>query len=202
LPQPARLTFYTVALQCSAAPEIGCGSRAKPVLLRLELVFGINEAWLSRAGTELAIVWAEGGASKARIATFEAILKEENLTATELAGEARARALKEFQSGSGWHRAKDVDRLSVEEARTIAARLSRRVQATTPLTETKAETLRNALADTLKKRFLGSPDEASPSPEQEQEAFLQAAAGYLNETELTALREAIASGLCPLPGEA
>src|SRR5688572_12608991 len=54
-----RVAFYNVPLRCPAAPEIGCGSRAKPVLLELERVPGINEAWLNRAGTIAAIVFAD-----------------------------------------------------------------------------------------------------------------------------------------------
>jgi len=30
------ISFYEVPLVCGAAPEIGCGSRAKPVLLEME----------------------------------------------------------------------------------------------------------------------------------------------------------------------
>ncbi|MCI0537994.1 MAG: hypothetical protein L0Z50_22490 [Verrucomicrobiales bacterium] len=196
-----RVTFYAVPLRCPAAPEIGCGSKAKPLLRELERASAIDEAWLNRAGTQIAIVWAEGGSSKARRNAVEGILKKQKLAATELSNDARPRARSEFQSGGGWHRADAVDRLSEEEAGIIAARLVRRVQAKAPLSETNAETLRKAATDTLKKRFLGSPEEPSRTPEQEQEAFLKAAANYLNATELTALREAIASGLRPLPGE-
>jgi len=32
---PARISLYEVPLLCPAAPQIGCGSRAKPVLLSL-----------------------------------------------------------------------------------------------------------------------------------------------------------------------
>src|SRR5260370_41803978 len=45
------ITFYDVPLVCGAAPEIGCGSRAKPLLIDLEQQSGIKEAWLNRTGT-------------------------------------------------------------------------------------------------------------------------------------------------------
>src|SRR5262245_40696031 len=63
---PDVLTFYSVPFTCPAAPEIGCGSLAKPILLELERVSGIKEAWLNRAGTQLAIVWSESGSSEMR----------------------------------------------------------------------------------------------------------------------------------------
>src|SRR5260370_17140415 len=51
------ITFYDVPLVCGAAPEIGCGSRAKPLLIDLEQQIGIKEAWLNRTGTIVAIAW-------------------------------------------------------------------------------------------------------------------------------------------------
>jgi hypothetical protein len=52
------ITFYDVPLVCGAAPAIGCGSRAKPLLMDLEQRTAIKEAWLNRAGTIVAIVWS------------------------------------------------------------------------------------------------------------------------------------------------
>ena len=51
------ITFYKTPLVCNAAPEIGCGSRAKPALLELEKNPAVKEAWLNRPGTVVAIVW-------------------------------------------------------------------------------------------------------------------------------------------------
>src|SRR6516162_9320562 len=51
--------FYDVHLACDAAPAIGCGSRAKPLLMDLERQAAIEEAWLNRAGTIVAIVWRD-----------------------------------------------------------------------------------------------------------------------------------------------
>src|SRR6516164_6806217 len=53
------ITLYDVPLVCGAAPAIGCGSRAKPLLIDLERQPTIEEAWLNRAGTIVAIVWSE-----------------------------------------------------------------------------------------------------------------------------------------------
>src|SRR5882672_7314968 len=85
---PERLTFYEVPLVCPAAPEIGCGSRSKPILLQLERENTVAEAWLNRPGTILAIVWKPETNRKERAATFEAVTKKEQLKARELNGAA------------------------------------------------------------------------------------------------------------------
>lgn len=53
---PDRIDFYQVSLRCRAAPGLGCGSRAKPLLLELERNPAVAEAWLNRAGTLVAVV--------------------------------------------------------------------------------------------------------------------------------------------------
>ena len=58
-----RISLFEVALRCEAAPEIGCGSRSKPVLLQLEREPMITEAWLNESGTVLAVVGRRGPAA-------------------------------------------------------------------------------------------------------------------------------------------
>jgi hypothetical protein len=94
-----------------------------------------------------------------------------------------------------------MDQLSEEEAGIIATRLIRRIQGKTELSEAKAETLRTAMTQTLKERFLGLSEQPARTPTEERQAFLQKAAAYLDERELAALNEAIALGFRPLPGE-
>jgi hypothetical protein len=101
---------------CPAAPEIGCGSRAKPILLQLEREQSVAEAWLNRPGTIIAIVWKPEIRRKQRAATFKAVSKKEELDARELKGSARRKTLKDFGFRENWHRGSDVDRLSEEEA--------------------------------------------------------------------------------------
>src|SRR5262245_61000613 len=45
------VSVYAVEWQCPAAPGIGCGSHAKPILLQLERDSSVSEAWLNRPGT-------------------------------------------------------------------------------------------------------------------------------------------------------
>src|SRR5882724_3808533 len=134
---PNRVSLFKVPLQCLAAPQIGCGSAAKPILLDLERQPGVFEAWLNRAGTIIAVIWGPGLDTETR-RNVAAELKEDHATEME-EGAARDDALKDFLSGKGWYRGSDVDRLSEEEAGIIAARYVRRVHANTPLANDKAE---------------------------------------------------------------
>ncbi len=196
---PDRISIFQAPLQCPAAPEIGCGSRAKPLLLELERDSSVSEAWLNRAGTKIAVVWNSESKPEARriVATK---LKEKD--ATEASGKSRDEAVAEFLSGNGWYRGNAVDRLSEEEAGIIAARLVRRVQAKTVLTSDKAKGLQRAIADTLKKRFTDAKAKENQDSLLKSEYGLQEAAGpYLANNQIPILKEAIASGLRPLPNE-
>ena len=44
-----RISVFKAPLVCPAAPQIGCGSASKPILLDLERQAGVLEAWLNRA---------------------------------------------------------------------------------------------------------------------------------------------------------
>src|SRR6266446_421878 len=112
---PARISLYEVPLVCPAAPQIGCGSRSKPILLALEREAAVAEAWLNRAGTVMAVVWKPEAKRRERAATLRAIIKKEEFEARELSGTAKKKALKDFLSGDGWLQGRDVDRLSEEE---------------------------------------------------------------------------------------
>src|SRR5438105_1116092 len=145
-----RVSVFKAPLVCPAAPQIGCGSASKPILLDLERQPGVLEAWLNRAGTIISVVWKpESDAETRRNVTAE--LKEDH--ATELEGKSRDNAVKDFLSGKGWYRGADVDRLSEEEADIIAARLVRFVKAETGLPNNKAEGLQRALADAYRQRL-------------------------------------------------
>jgi hypothetical protein len=181
-------------LQCLAAPQIGCGSVSKPILLQLEKEQGVLEAWLNRAGTTIAVVWKpESDAEMLRNVTTE--LKEAH--AMEIQGESRDEALKDFLSGKGWYRGADVDRLSEEEAGIIAARCVRRVQAKTALAKNKAEGLQRALSDSLRKDLTGESTRQNQEPPQLEEVARE----YLDQDQVRFLSEAIEKGVRPLPNE-
>src|SRR5207249_3492857 len=97
---------------CPAAPQIGCGSASKPLLLELEHSDVVSEAWLNRAGTLMAVVWSEQSKPRQRNKTLKMILTERNMTATELTVGAKRQLISVFESGKDWYRGADVDRLS------------------------------------------------------------------------------------------
>jgi hypothetical protein len=195
---PDRVSIFKVSLQCPAAPQIGCGSASKPILVELERDPAVEQAWLNRAGTLIAVVWKSQPnaqtqqelASRLRSAGCCA----SDSAVNEVQGEARNQALKEFQSGHGWYRSAEVDRLSEEEAGIIAARLVRRVEAKTTLPKNKAERLREALASALRKCF-------TEAPGQERLAVRQLAGDLLDEKQIGILEQAINEGVHPLPNE-
>jgi len=177
---PDRISVFKVPLVCPAAPQIGCGSASKPILLDLEKQHGVLEAWLNRAGTIISVVWKpDSDAETRRNVTAE--LKEDH--ATELEGKSRDNAVKDFLSGKGWYRGADVDRLSEEEADIIAARLVRLVQAKTALPKDKAEELQHAFSDTLRKDLTGK----SVGPNRLEDVARE----YLDQEQIKILKEAI-----------
>jgi hypothetical protein len=160
------VSVYQVPWRCPAALQIGCGSHAKPILLQLEQIPGVSEAWLNRQGTALAVVWKADAKRKSR-RSVEKMLKEQK--ASKLSGDAQAKALADLESGKGWYRGAEVNRLSEEEAGVIAARWVRRVQAKTTLTQEKAKGLRDALTEGLKKCLTGK----TPMPETQEGKALE-----------------------------
>ena len=181
-------------MRCEAAPDIGCGPISKPILLQLEREAGIAEAWLNGSGTVLAVVWAENHGQETRTKAVQAALAKNGLTATELGGEARNTELKSFLSADPWYRGADVDILSKQEAKTIAARLVRRVQAKVALSPEQAEALETGLVQThiqaYKDGFAGQKDKE----EDLKQAMLNVARKNLDQSEFGAFQEALAKG--------
>jgi copper chaperone CopZ len=191
---PGRITVFKAPLVCPAAPQIGCGSASKPILLDLEKQPGVLEAWLNRAGTIVAVVWKSDANAESR-SNVAADLKEDR--AIEMDGKSRDDAVKDFLSGKGWYRGADVDRLSEEESTIIAARLVRRVQQETELTKDKAEGLQRALAVAFAKQII----EGTGSQNGVAVRLEDVAGKYLDEHQTAILRRAIEKGVRPLPNE-
>lgn len=189
---PDRTSFYKVPLVCPAAPHIGCGSASKPLLLELEGNDAVSEAWLNRAGTVMAIVWKEEAKPRQRAKALKAILQERNLTATELTRDAKQQAMREFQSGNGWYRGADVDRLSEEEAGIIANRWIARFREKINLTDEKAKTLQEAFTAQLKRQLTGKA-----TREETREKLLKIARQNLDEKDVAVLLENFGNGFVP-----
>jgi len=191
------VSIYQVPWRCPAALQIGCGSHAKPILLELEQNTGVSEAWLNRQGTAVAVVWKQDAKRKARRGAQKTL---KDAKASKLSADAQARTLADFESGKGWYRGAEVDRLSEEEAGVIAARWVSRVQAKTTLAEEKAEGLREALTEGLKKCLTGKA--AMPETQEAKGLeFRRVAAPFLDEKQLEILSEAAGCGMRAMPNE-
>jgi hypothetical protein len=68
-------------------------------------------------------------------------LEKNGVTVSELEGGVRDTEIESLRSGKDWYRGAEVDSLSKQEARTIAARLVHRVQAKVSLAQEKAKAL-------------------------------------------------------------
>lgn len=120
-------TFYRIPLVCEAAPQIGCGCLAKPVLAALEHEPNVAAAWLSRSGSVLAVQWRSAIGLEQKL----------KVVAAALGGEARVERIidprelhalhEQFGSRQDWFQGEDVDRLSIEEAGVIASRIAQRL---------------------------------------------------------------------------
>ncbi len=197
---PDQVSIFQMPLRCPAAPQIGCGSSAKPILLELEREPEISEAWLNRAGTLIAVVWKSNAKAEPLLAKLQSQASAagccaSGITVAELKGNARDTPLKEFDSG-GWYRGEDVDRLSEEEAGVIAARVVRRLQAKAPLAAEKAQGLEQALKKVFGKWLINGGGRENCEPE-----IHKVATKFLDERQTAALSEAIESGYRPGPDE-
>lgn len=196
-----RVTMFAVPFKCQAAPQIGCGSISKPILLELERNPAISEAWLNRTGTILAVVGTEASNREGISKAVESVLEKNRVSVNELTGDAYATELKSFTAGTGWYRGADVDALSKIEARAIAQRILHRLQTSVTLTPGKATALEDGIADAFERRFIGSSNGTDPAPKREEliEEISTVAKANLNEKEFTALEAAFAKGIRPLP---
>jgi len=186
-PAKDRTSFYPAQLVCPAAPLIGCGSAAKPILLELERDPHVSEAWLNRPGTNIAVIWKEHISPRKRARIVQAVLGEP--TVRELKGDARAQALKTFLAGRDWYRGAEVDRLSEEEAAINAARLLRKIRELISLTEAKAGTLQHEFTAVLAHKLT-----QGGSREETEAALMKVCQEHLEEKDVATLHTAYENG--------
>jgi flagellar basal body-associated protein FliL len=141
------ISFYDVPLVCGAAPEIGCGSRAKPVLLEMEKNPSIKEAWLNRAGTVYAIVWADADKTDE---TAKPIFEKYKVEFKKLNSKEAEKLSPTFRETGKWYRGAEVDKLSIEEAGVIAKDAVTFALNDKLLSEQEANTIRVEIENYLK----------------------------------------------------
>jgi hypothetical protein len=116
------LSFYEVPLICGAAPEIGCGSRIKPLFIDVEKENSIKEAWTNREGTIIAVKWADEEAGN----IIEDLFKKHGIDANYISSGTEQKALSSSLSkdNAKWLKGMDVDQLSIYEAGRISETLT------------------------------------------------------------------------------
>jgi len=198
LPAMSTISFFSVPLVCEAASHIGCGTRARPVLAELEREPGVREAWLSRDGTVLGVVWADEACDPGRV---QSTLRRHGVAGLELKGFEHQRSYDSFASG-GWYRPMQMQDLSAEEARVIAARLIRRLEQNVSVSAGTAERLAERLEDACARALAGA-SATCPSTRRDQiaAALLDAGRGFLDPAMFKALAAVVSLGHRPLPGE-
>ncbi|QTE35816.1 hypothetical protein J3L18_22075 [Mucilaginibacter gossypii] len=203
------VTFYKVPLVCSAAPEIGCGSKAKPVLKQLEKNTSVAEAWLNHTGTVIAVVWKANSNMAASEKNTMAIFKEQNLDVQMVNGKEYDAMLSDFSNKKNWLRHTEVDKLSMIEAGEIGSRLVARVNAKTPLSNETSSSLKTDFETLFKKRFITmntadvnkDPNLIETFRQQTENDLLAIGKKYLDSVQMNALQAAITLGLQPAEGE-
>jgi hypothetical protein len=197
---PDQVSLFRVPLRCGMAPEIGCGSLARPLLVALERTAGITEAWLNQAGTMLAVVGSKNFTDERRAQAVKAAMEAEDMLPEELRGQVRDAALEDFLIGADWLRGADVDRLSSREAEIISLRLVKRLQAKVTVSENVAHALAAAITAFFEQRFLRDriqPEQVNYSSQE----LLRIATAYLDDQAIGAFTNALEEGFRPGPGE-
>ncbi len=190
-----RVTLFQVPLTCSAVKGLGCGGRARPFMSQLEKHADIAGAWLNHQGSVLAVVWKKPREEKQAARVIGPIFAARDIEVTPLQEPALTEAVHDLETCTGrWYRGEEVDRLSEQEARVMAERIVRRVEARVALSPEQSVSLRadvnRACAEMLLKR---GPRDTS--------TFVEVAARYLDPRQIAALEAALGEGFGALPGE-
>lgn len=199
-----QLSFYEIGLACPAAPKIGCGSRAKPVLRELKEQLGIADVWLNNTGTILAVKWKVNQPRPPRSAAIKSVMDSNELQATELHGRRRDESLREFAASPNpkrWLRLEELDSLSKEEGGIVAARLVKRVNSKTQLSSEDKERLAKAIEKTFFQTVASSDGAQTNSKLRLDTELMKAGLDVLSSEKHNAWKEALESGYRPIAGE-
>jgi hypothetical protein len=123
----SRFTFYEVPLVCGAAPEIGCGSRIKPLFIDAMNNEKIAEVWTNREGTVMAFKWSDKKlTSDDKNKTAAQLFMNHGIESKLITRQRTIDSLAAFPvAGSNWLKGMAVDSLSAYEAGAIAGTLTK-----------------------------------------------------------------------------
>ena len=149
------VTFLQVDLVCGAASDIGCGSRSKPILNDLEGKSEIAEGWLSRPGTNVAVVWEDDVIVNDEL--LIETLKTHKKSGRVLSGNESNDRREEFESEK-WYRSNEVDELSIEEAGRIAEMVISAIKDQGSLSDSDAPIMQDEVEEFIKNELLTLED--------------------------------------------
>lgn len=146
--QPATkefFVFFETPLVCGAKETIGCGSRAKPLLLDFEASSFASEAWLNREGTIVAIVLKEPYLPiRQLLQKAKAVFDKHDLNWKPIQGGKRYQELaSDLRKQGMWYRGRAVDSLSWEEAAWLTEGALAYLEGFDKLTPDSSKMLRN-----------------------------------------------------------
>lgn len=117
------IKFYEVDLVCNVATNIGCGSRSKPILLKLQNENSIREVKLNRKGNTLVIQWNNQDITS-RSLIIASIFSKYNVVIKECNADVQNMQMRFFlNDNKNWLDAAHIDELSREEASEVAKQL-------------------------------------------------------------------------------
>ena len=146
------ISFYNVPLKCGAAPDIGCGSRIKPLFLDTEKETAVKESWTNRQGTILAFVWDENATPDEREKALKTLFEKHDIEADYVSDETEQGKLQtSFSSEKDkWLKGMDVDKLSLEEAGVIANEMVTFAKRKSLMNNLKADSIKTELENYFK----------------------------------------------------
>ena len=150
------MSFYQANLVCGAASDIGCGTRAKPILHAFMNSESVKEAWLNHSGTIVAVIWNDNNANNQEEIANVAF-GEIGLTYEQLQGDAYAEHYQDFTSGT-WYLGNDVDQLSMIEAKRIASSMTDWMNEEEGISSDEKIKLQDAFEQYIKQSFLAIED--------------------------------------------
>jgi hypothetical protein len=148
--------FYKVPLECGAAPEIGCGSRIKPLFIDTEKEDAIKESWTNRQGTIIAIKWKANSEPEENGKLIQSLFKKHNIEAELVTKEKeKNKLLLSLEKKSGqWLEGMEVDKLSIEEAGVIAESHTNFAFKAKLLSQDEYDKIRNDIEEYFKKELV------------------------------------------------
>ena len=158
----SEVNFFEVPLVCGAAPEIGCGSRIKPLFIELGKNTEVKETWTNREGTILAIRSNELDVQKLNNIFEKYKIETKHITDKKVI-DSLSNSL--ANNNKKWLKGMAVDSLSLYEAGVIASTMSDFAKEAKLINEKEHQNIHKDLESYYKKELVKVRTEAELSSE-------------------------------------